>query len=74
MNKHITVEYWIECSKCLMEEAVTEYTPETSRMPVTKREAWSAAQASGWGGSYSKPLCELCKDNADARQKETNGE
>ena len=60
MTTRIRAEFWIECRRCNVESIVIVNHPKTGVAPKTKKEAWEAAIASGWGGSPNRPICEYC--------------
>jgi hypothetical protein len=59
---YITAEYWIQCARCDNEVVMVANVPSTGVPPKTKKGAFEAAKASGWGGSYSYPICPDCKE------------
>ncbi len=64
MTIYIHAEFWITCSRCGQETVQTGNAPSTNLQPRTKQEAWEAAHATGWSGSYSRPVCPECKVTA----------
>lgn len=56
----ITPEYWIACHYGGEEVVMISQVPSTGLQPTTKQEAWEAAKANGWTGTYDRPRCPEC--------------